>query len=669
MQKACENVVCDIYGNSLDPDQEAVVTLGTIQLRPESFVFWCISLSGILQAVVFCGIGPIADYSHYRKRMFTVSSTLGGFGVCLYFFCEHAWMWIWTGALLAILNVLYGLSTIAYNAYLPILVESHTRIAAEADKIREEEGCVIEGDLKDAYDDLTNEVSQKGFGIGYIGTLISVIITMVLLIVFSEKNYIMTPAGAGSSQVDDPTKYVEQLFFSKVTGVEMIWSSETVKAFEFEYGDTSFDPYTRMFINGILDPFDSNDVLLAENGICSVDTWNSESRISAIRFNEKNEDEGQVYGNRSAHGENAISTHNGPQLAGWRAKKGESGDVRMNDLAFLWIDPKAEVPFNTFGYRLSILISGLWWLIFASFPIYYLKPRPGPDFPEGENWCTFGFKQVYRTVSRAKKNQNIFYYLICWFLFSDGLNTFSAACVIFAKKEMGLANKDIALLLIISLFGAFLGNALFTWIAKKWNIRHKLMLIFHLVSMGMLPIWILIGMIPGVPIGLVHKWEFYVLVSIFGLNVGSLQSYARTVYALLIPIGKETEFYALFEITNKGSSWLGTAIVAIVSNIASMRWSLVYIFLFFAIPIPILMMKVRIPEGARTSAKRRGSVMPRQVTLTMDNSIRQSRAHSVWSMVDRVELAVLESSGDEPLATLTESSAELDVSEQKSMAN
>ena len=140
---------------------------------------------------------------------------------------------------------------------------------------------------------------------------------------------------------------------------------------------------------------------------------------------------------------------------------------------------------------------------------------------------------------------------------------------------MDLDNKEMAIFLIISLFCALIGNVLFTWIAKTCHIRQKSILIFHLVVMGLLPAYFAVGMIPGATFGLIHKWEFYICIAVFGLNVGSLQSYARSVYALLIPEGKETEYYALFEITNKGSSWLGTAVVAVVSNVANMRWALI----------------------------------------------------------------------------------------------
>ena len=61
--------------------------------------------------------------------------------------------------------------------------------------------------------------------------------------------------------------------------------------------------------------------------------------------------------------------------------------------------------------------------------------------------------------------------------------------------------------------------------------------------------------------------------------------------------------FALYEITDKGSSWIGPLTMGIISNYASIRWGLVYISLFFIIPLPILWMKVNIREGMEQAGR------------------------------------------------------------------
>lgn len=39
---------------------------------------------------------------------------------------------------------------------------------------------------------------------------------------------------------------------------------------------------------------------------------------------------------------------------------------------------------------------------------------------------------------------------------------------------------------------------------------------------------------------------------IFGFALGPIQSYSRSLYSMLIPQGHESEFFALYEISDKG---------------------------------------------------------------------------------------------------------------------
>ena len=61
--------------------------------------------------------------------------------------------------------------------------------------------------------------------------------------------------------------------------------------------------------------------------------------------------------------------------------------------------------------------------------------------------------------------------------------------------------------------------------------------------------------------GLQQKWEMYPLGAVYGFVLGGLSSYCRSLFGELIPPGSEAAFYALYAITDKGSSVFGPAIV------------------------------------------------------------------------------------------------------------
>merc|ERR1712129_661225 len=134
--------------------------------------------------------------------------------------------------------------------------------------------------------------------------------------------------------------------------------------------------------------------------------------------------------------------------------------------------------------------------------------------------------------------------------------------------------------------------------------------------MTLLPFWPLIGLFDSASVGLSVN-EMYVWTLFLAIHVGSIQSFARSVFAQLIPIGHEAEFFALFEVTDKGSSWIGPLVVAFVSDALNMRWALVYVMLFFLIPLPIVW-RMDMDEG-RFEAGRSMKQVTRRASLLFDD--------------------------------------------------
>lgn len=86
----------------------------------------------------------------------------------------------------------------------------------------------------------------------------------------------------------------------------------------------------------------------------------------------------------------------------------------------------------------------------------------------------------------------------------------------------------------------------------------------------LIPLYGLLGYIPAVrrygAFGLQQPWEMYPLGAVYGFVLGGLSSYCRSLFGELIPPGSEAAFYALYAITDKGSSIFGPAIVGAITD-------------------------------------------------------------------------------------------------------
>ena len=111
--------------------------------------------------------------------------------------------------------------------------------------------------------------------------------------------------------------------------------------------------------------------------------------------------------------------------------------------------------------------------------------------------------------------------------------------------------------------------------------------------MEIIPLYGLLGFVPFVKAwgvgGLQKAWEIYPLGFVHGFVMGGLSSYCRSFYGEIIPPGSEAAFYALYAITDKGSSAVGPAIVgAIVDRVGTIRPAFGFLAVLIALPIPLV---------------------------------------------------------------------------------
>jgi UMF1 family MFS transporter len=92
-------------------------------------------------------------------------------------------------------------------------------------------------------------------------------------------------------------------------------------------------------------------------------------------------------------------------------------------------------------------------------------------------------------------------------------------------------------------------------------------------------------------LGLQQPWEIFPLGVIHGVVSGGLSSYCRSLFGELIPPGSEAAFYALYAATDKGSSFVGPAIVgALIDATGSVRSGFIFIGILILLPMPLVWM-------------------------------------------------------------------------------
>lgn len=270
---------------------------------------------------------------------------------------------------------------------------------------------------------------------------------------------------------------------------------------------------------------------------------------------------------------------------------------------------------TTLALRIVLLFVGLWWLLFTIPAAMWLRPRPGPPFSftsEGKQirswtgYIIYAWQSLGKTVLRARRLKDVLLFLGAWFLLSDGIATVSGTAVLFAKTQLYMAPPALALINVIATVSGVVGA--FSWrkLSFYFNARPSQTIIACICLFEIIPIYGLLGYIPAIKrlgvLGLQQPWEMYPLGAIYGFVLGGLSSYCRSLFGELIPPGSEAAFYALYAITDKGSSVFGPAIVgAITDRYGEIRPAFVFLAVLIFVPLP-LMTLVDVDRGRRDGA-------------------------------------------------------------------
>ncbi|KAK4890618.1 hypothetical protein LTR27_010657 [Elasticomyces elasticus] len=264
---------------------------------------------------------------------------------------------------------------------------------------------------------------------------------------------------------------------------------------------------------------------------------------------------------------------------------------------------KANFTSESTPLRFVLLLVGLCWAGLTIPGALWLRNRPGPSLRISTPWKTrlplafqyiaFAWSSVWKTVKTAAKLRQTWVFLIAWFLLSDAIATVSGTAILFARTELHMSTIAIALLSITVTLSGIAGAFLWPHISRRFKLQTHSTIIACMIMLEIVPFYGMIGFLPFVKAwgvgGLQQAWEIYPLGFVFGFVMGGLSSYCRAFYGEIIPPGSEAAFYALYAITDKGSSAVGPAIVgAIVDRTGTIRPAFIFLAVLIALPIPLV---------------------------------------------------------------------------------
>ncbi|MBF5032918.1 MULTISPECIES: MFS transporter [unclassified Micromonospora] len=231
--------------------------------------------------------------------------------------------------------------------------------------------------------------------------------------------------------------------------------------------------------------------------------------------------------------------------------------------------------------RWSIVSAGVWWAAFTLVPLRWLREHPtAAALQAGGNVLTDGFRQLGRTLRELKTYPLTLFFLLAFLVFNDGIQTVITLASQYGTEELRLEQSTLIVTILLVQFLAFGGALALGSLAKRIGAWKTVLLSLVLWTGVIIAAFRLPAEAP-VP--------FMILGGCIGLVLGGSQALSRSLFSQLIPAGKEGEYYGFYEISDKGTSWLGPLAFGLVFQLtSSYRVGLVSLLIFFVVGFALL---------------------------------------------------------------------------------
>jgi UMF1 family MFS transporter len=289
---------------------------------------------------------------------------------------------------------------------------------------------------------------------------------------------------------------------------------------------------------------------------------------------------------------------------GWAMGYLGGGLLLVLNLAFYQFHEKLGVP-TDLAVRINLASAGVWWLGWSLYTWTRLRARHARrTLPPGEGYVSVGFKQLMGTLRELKHFPETLKFLLAYFLYNDGIQTVIAVSATFAaapivrggiELDQSTLIKIILMIQFVAFGGALLWGKLAGWVGAKQSILISLVIWAGVVSFAY-----------GGLQGETRVLQFWILGAFIAVVMGGSQAISRSLFAQMIPAGKEAEFYSFYEVSERGTSWTGPLLFGIMNQVfGSLRpaiLSLIFFFVMGLILLPFVNVKKAIEDARRAPA-------------------------------------------------------------------
>jgi len=243
--------------------------------------------------------------------------------------------------------------------------------------------------------------------------------------------------------------------------------------------------------------------------------------------------------------------------------------------------------------RISLCSAGVWWALFTIPVLAGLRNRGAARIlPPGQHAVGAAVRELIHTLKDMRRYPQTLKFLIAYLLYNDAIQTFLAQAGVFGNRELGMPLSSLALAFLISQIVGIFGASGFGRLARIITAKRAVVASVVVWTAVLLYVYLAVR----------TPLEYFILAGVVGVVMGGSQALSRSIFAQLIPQGKEAEYFGVYEISDKGTSWLGPIFFGLTYQFTmSYRSAILSLLVFFVAGLAVLV-RVDVEQGERDLA-------------------------------------------------------------------
>ena len=280
-------------------------------------------------------------------------------------------------------------------------------------------------------------------------------------------------------------------------------------------------------------------------------------------------------------------------VLGFLAASPETGCTLFGFMPLFGLDPITHQ-----GDRITGPLTGIWFIVFV-LPMFLLTP----DYPAKRRVSEAlleGLADLRQTLSELPKRKSLAAFLLANMIYTDGLVSLFAFGGIYAAGTFNWSTIQIGsfgiILAVAGTFGAWLGGKLDDRLGPKRVITGSMLILLSSIVAILLvdkDSIFFVKVAPPVPDGALFSGAaeraYLLLGCLIGAAGGPLQAASRTLLIRLAPQKRIAQYFGLFALTGKVTSFVGPLLIGAITAItASQKAGMAVLVVFFAAGLALL---------------------------------------------------------------------------------